>query len=324
MLKIKLLTASAIGLLFLTGCTENGFFFRSGSSYEDIPERGVYYVGEPYRVKGVLYTPKEDMNYKEKGFAAWYSRDSQNRLTTNGEVFDDEKMTAAHKTLPLPSLVRVTNLENGNTAIVRVNDRGPAVNNRMMDVSRKVAEALEMQINGTTLVEVEILPDESRRLKEGLEEYIEPKAESLQDELLQDDENRPIYQNDSPETMPIYENKPKSELSDPNDVSLIGVDSLPPIGTETGLEAESVQIEEIQPEVKAYIPETYKIQAGAFGNKANLKRAVETLEKIGTIETEEKGSVTIVRVVGDKNKINEKVLLDKIRQEGYKDAWIKK
>ncbi len=324
MLKIKLLTASAIGMLFLTGCTENGFFFRSGSSYEDIPERGVYYVGEPYHVKGVLYTPKEDMNYKEKGFAAWYSRDAQNRLTTNGEVFDDEKMTAAHKTLPLPSLVRVTNLENGNTAIVRVNDRGPAVNNRMMDVSRKVAEALEMQINGTTFVEVEVLPDESRRLKEGLEEYIEAKAESLQDELLQGDENKPIYQNDSPETMPIYENNPKSALSDPNDVSLIGVDTLPPIEMETGLEAESVQIEEIQPEVKAYIPETYKIQAGAFGNKANLKRAVETLEKIGTIETEEKGSVTIVRVVGDKNKINEKLLLDKIRQAGYKDAWIKK
>ena len=117
MLKIKLLTASAIGILFLTGCTENGFFFRSGSSYEDIPERPVYYIGVPYQIKGVSYTPKEDMNYKEKGFAAWYSRDSQNRLTTNGEVFDDEKMTAAHKTLPLPSLVRITNLENGNTAI---------------------------------------------------------------------------------------------------------------------------------------------------------------------------------------------------------------
>jgi rare lipoprotein A len=264
------------------------------------------------------------MNYKEKGFAAWYSRDSQNRLTTNGEVFDDEKMTAAHKTLPLPSLVRITNLENGNTAIVRVNDRGPAVNNRLMDVSRKVAEALEMQINGTTFVEVEVLPDESRRLKEGLEEYIEPKAETLQDELLQDNENRPIYQNDTPETMPIYENKSESELVEENDASLIEVDTLPPIGTETGLDVEPIQMEEVQPKIKAVIPEIYKIQAGAFGNKANLKHAIETLEKIGTVETEEKGSVTIVRVVGDKNKVNEKVLLDKIRQAGYKDAWIKK
>lgn len=322
-MKSKLMV-SGIVLALLTGCTENGFFFRSGSDYEDVQERIVYYVGEPYQIKGVLYTPREDMTYKEKGVAAWYSRDSQNRLTTNGEVFDDEKMTAAHKTLPLPSLVRITNLENGNTAIVRVNDRGPAVNNRLMDVSRKVAEALEMQINGTTLIDVEILPNESRRLKEGLEEFIEPKSESLQDELLLSNENKPIYQNNAPEMTPIYENKTESELSDPNDASSIGVDILPPIGTETGLEADPVQMEEIQPEVKSVMPKTYKIQAGVFGNEANLKRAVETLEKIGTIETEEKGTLTIVRVVGDKNKTDEKVLLDKIRQAGYKDAWIKK
>ena len=90
------------------------------------------------------------MTYSEKGMASWYSRDTQNRLTTNGEVFDDYKMTAAHKTLPLPSLVRITNLTNGNTAIVRINDRGPAVNNRLIDVSRGVAEALEMAEVGTT------------------------------------------------------------------------------------------------------------------------------------------------------------------------------
>ena len=68
----------------------------------------------------------------------------------------------------------------------------------------------------------------------------------------------------------------------------------------------------------------YKIQAGAFGNEGNLKRAVETLEKLGTVETEQKGTVTVVRVIGDKNKINEKDLLDKVRRAGYKDAWIKK
>ena len=88
MKKTKLISMTSAIVLLLTGCTENGFFLRSGSDYDDIPEKGVYYIGEPYQIKGVVYTPMEDMSYNEKGFASWYSRDSQNRLTTNGEVFD--------------------------------------------------------------------------------------------------------------------------------------------------------------------------------------------------------------------------------------------
>ena len=110
MIKCLKCTLSAVILTsFLGGCSENGFLFRSGNPYDDEPEQGVYYVGSPYQIKGVLYTPQENMEYSEKGFASWYSRDEQNRLTTNGEIFDDNVMTAAHKTLPLPSLVRITN-----------------------------------------------------------------------------------------------------------------------------------------------------------------------------------------------------------------------
>ena len=254
------------------------------------------------------------MNYKEKGFAAWYSRDSQNRLTTNGEVFDDEKMTAAHKTLPLPSLVRITNLENGNTAIVRVNDRGPSVNNRLMDVSQKVAEALEMQISGTTFIQVEILPDESLRLKEGLKEYVDPLKETQAVDLSSDDSNRPIYQDNTPEMMPIYEN---------NTFAVVQTEALEPIGSKVSTASKDLEISTEQSETMM-MPNLFKIQVGVFGNEANLKRAVESLEKIATVETEQKGFNTVVRVVADKNNINEKALLDKVRQAGYKDAWIKK
>ncbi len=157
-----------LGCLVLNGCSDNGFLFRSFGEYDQTERKGVYYIGEPYRIKGVLYTPSEDMSYSERGMAAWYTRNDLNKLTTNGEVFDDNLMTAAHKTLPLPSMVRITNLESGNTAIVRVNDRGPDVNNRLIDVSQGTAAALEFRASGTTMVQVDILPEESRRLKAAL------------------------------------------------------------------------------------------------------------------------------------------------------------
>lgn len=169
MIKVKKDTLLILlGCLVLNGCSDNGFLFRSFGEYDQTERKGVYYIGEPYRIKGVLYTPTEDMSYSERGMAAWYTRNDLNKLTTNGEVFDDNLMTAAHKTLPLPSMVRITNLENGNTAIVRVNDRGPDVNNRLIDVSQGTAAALEFRAGGTTMVQVDILPEESRRLKAAL------------------------------------------------------------------------------------------------------------------------------------------------------------
>lgn len=169
MIKVKKhILLALLGYMTLNGCSDNGFLFRSFGEYDRRESKGVYYIGEPYQIKGVLYTPSEDTSYSERGMAAWYTRNELNRLTTNGEVFDDHLMTAAHKTLPLPSMVRITNLENGNTAIVRVNDRGPHVNNRLIDVSQGTAAALEFRAGGTTMVQVDILPEESRRLKEEL------------------------------------------------------------------------------------------------------------------------------------------------------------
>src|ERR1700729_2620038 len=123
---------------------------------EPVPKGGgTYRVGKPYVVGGRVYVPEEDVNYREEGLASWYGDDFHGRLTANGEVFDMASLTAAHPTLPMPCYARVTNLSNGKSLIVRVNDRGPYHGNRLMDVSSRAAELLEFKGNGIARVRVE-------------------------------------------------------------------------------------------------------------------------------------------------------------------------
>ncbi|HYM73657.1 MAG TPA: septal ring lytic transglycosylase RlpA family protein [Stellaceae bacterium] len=120
-----------------------------------------YKVGAPYTIKGVTYYPRVDYNYDETGVASWYGEAFDGQYTANGEVFDLNQVTAAHRTLPLPSIVEVTNLRNNRAMRVRVNDRGPFVDGRILDVSRRVAQLLGFEKAGTTQVRVRILKDES-------------------------------------------------------------------------------------------------------------------------------------------------------------------
>src|SRR5258708_6192331 len=116
---------------------------------------GTYRIGKRYTVGGGIYVPEEDTAYREEGLASWYGNDFHGRLTANGEVFDMASLTAAHPTLPMPCYARVTNLSNGKSLIVRVNDRGPYHGNRLIDVSNKAAELLEFKGNGIARVRVE-------------------------------------------------------------------------------------------------------------------------------------------------------------------------
>ena len=116
---------------------------------------GTYRVGKPYTVAGRVYVPEEDTHYRAEGLASWYGDDFHGRLTANGEVFDMASLTAAHPTLPMPCYARVTNLSNGKSLVVRVNDRGPYHGNRVMDVSSRAAELLEFKGNGVARVRVE-------------------------------------------------------------------------------------------------------------------------------------------------------------------------
>jgi rare lipoprotein A len=115
---------------------------------------GRYKVGDPYQIDGQWHTPQDDPNYDRVGVASYYAEDFHGRRTANGEIFDMSALSAAHPTLPLPSLVYVTNMENGRTLLLRVNDRGPYANNRVIDVSRAAARYLGFETRGTTRVRV--------------------------------------------------------------------------------------------------------------------------------------------------------------------------
>jgi rare lipoprotein A len=123
---------------------------------EPVPKGGgVYRVGNPYVVAGRVYVPEENTHYRAEGVASWYGADFHGRGTANGEIFDADSISAAHPTLPLPSYVRVTNLNNGRSLIVRVNDRGPYAANRIIDVSKRAAHLLGFTVRGTAFVRVE-------------------------------------------------------------------------------------------------------------------------------------------------------------------------
>jgi len=124
---------------------------------------GHYKVGKPYQVAGVWYYPDVDLEYRETGIASWYGPGFHGRRTANGEIYDQDGLTAAHRTLPMPSMVRVTNLENGRSIVVRINDRGPFKHGRIIDLSRRGAQLLSFLKKGTAKVEVQILETESRQ-----------------------------------------------------------------------------------------------------------------------------------------------------------------
>lgn len=157
----------AVGLL-LAGCSSSHKqakldpFAGKGSPYYSgkgpIPwGGGREQVGKPYQVAGRWFTPREQPGYDKQGKASWYGEAFHKRKTSNGEWFDMNRLTAAHATLPLPSYARVTNLENGKTVIVRINDRGPFVGTRVIDLSKKSAEVLGYKNQGTTHVRVQYI-----------------------------------------------------------------------------------------------------------------------------------------------------------------------
>ena len=116
-----------------------------------------YAAGAPYRIKGRVYVPHAQPGYDRTGVASWYGRAFHGRRTANGERFDMHAMTAAHPTLPLSTLVRVTNLDNGRSIAVRINDRGPFARGRIIDLSHAGARALGFEGRGTARVRVTVI-----------------------------------------------------------------------------------------------------------------------------------------------------------------------
>ena len=153
--------------LILVNCAETRFvanLIKAGTENIGQPVAGHYKIGGPYQIKGIWYRPRVDYKYDKTGIASWYGSKFHGKRTANGEIFDMNLVSAAHKTLPMPSMVRVTNLRNGKALNIRLNDRGPFAHGRIIDLSRRAAQLLDFEIAGTAPVRVQVLEQESRLL----------------------------------------------------------------------------------------------------------------------------------------------------------------
>lgn len=158
---LRSIFAILFSVLFLAACSSSG-----GRQIQTSRSQGNFKIGNPYQIQGKWYTPNESYSYDETGISSWYGDQFHGKRTANGETFNKNDLTAAHPTLQLPSLVRVTNLQNGRSAVLRVNDRGPFSKSRLIDVSHGAAKVLGYELTGTARVRVQVLERESRLLAE--------------------------------------------------------------------------------------------------------------------------------------------------------------
>ena len=250
--------------------------------------RGYYKIGEPYQINGVWYYPKVDYDYDETGIASWYGEQFHAKLTANGEIFDMNDVSAAHRTLPLPSLVRVTNLDNGRSMIVRINDRGPFAAGRIIDLSRRTAQLMGMDRSGTAKVRVQILADESRSIADALaggrpEPTMVASAGTTATDAIQ---VRPDAPNASPRASVAVQALPVPGAAAP------ATPPPPPpavaagVATEAARAAAERQVAALQPVPQVVttvpvVPTEIYIQAGAFQNVNNAVRLSAQLTEFG-------------------------------------------
>ena len=147
-------------------------------------QKPIYKIGKKYNVGGKYYYPKKDLYYNKTGIASWYGPKFHGKLTANGEIYNQYALTAAHKTLPLPSAVKVTNLKNNKSIVLRINDRGPFVNDRIIDLSSKAADILDLKREGTGLVRVQILREKSLYLEKLAKQGSFPEINDLKETEL--------------------------------------------------------------------------------------------------------------------------------------------
>ena len=147
----------AFAAMLIVGCTSFSDRRAAEEQGRRVAAGGIYKIGTPYEIEGEWYYPQEDATYDNTGIASWYGPKFHGRRTANGEIFDMDLLTAAHPTLPMPVRAKVTNLENGRSVVVRINDRGPFAKDREIDMSRHAADLLGFKEKGTAKVRVQYL-----------------------------------------------------------------------------------------------------------------------------------------------------------------------
>lgn len=264
----------------------------SGTTSKPGAAPGVRKVGKPYQVGGIWYVPQEDPSYDRRGIASWYGDAFHLKATANGEVFDMNTVSAAHTTLPLPSMVEVTNLENGRKLVVRVNDRGPFVDNRIIDLSREAAIQLGFHRAGLANVRVRYvgpapLLGPADGLRTASAKPLPTRAAGLPTMAVAS----------AGAIAPAAEPPPRLAVARLEPVSS---QPLPPI---TGSEISSASLyptPAANPLAMAQAPAAgLRIQAGAYSSQVNAQRAVAQLSSAGSasIETVQRDGMMLYRVV---------------------------
>lgn len=264
------------------------------------PGGGSYKVGKPYQVGGVWYVPREQPDYDARGVASWYGDAFHLKRTANGETFDMHAVTAAHTTLPLPSMVEVTNLENGRKLVVRVNDRGPFHDNRIIDLSREAARQLGFQQAGLANVRVR---------------YLGPAPLTGPADGVRYASARPLPTHASAAAVPPPP-PPPVEAYTPPPRATVAVQDLPPV---TGAEISATPL---------YDPaaSSLRVQAGAFSSEATARDAVARLSPAGpaSIETVQREGYLLYRVVlpAPADETAAYALRDRVAAYGFRDARV--
>ena len=310
---VKMLVAVSLGL---SSCTTAELAIDLAKKYRDktdeestattVVAQPHYKIGNPYQIAGKWYYPERDLRYDNTGIASWYGDQFAGKLTANGEIFDPELVSAAHKTLPMPSVVRVTNLDNGKSLIVRVNDRGPYVTGRIIDMSRAGARLLGFKDEGIARVRVQILTEQSLRL--------EKLAKMGQFPLLSDS-----YDSNVPETVavskPIVNMRAKTTraVAQKPKPSSSAVDLL--------ASSRGVNVLETAP-----VETDIWVQVGAFHSETNAQNLINKFSDLsaGTIFQFNKGGRFLYRArLGPISSVIEAdLLLDEILQRGFDGAEI--
>ena len=290
---------------------------------------GARKVGAPYQIGGIWYVPREQPDYDVKGVASWYGDAFHLKTTANGEIFDMNAVSAAHTTLPLPSLVEVTNLDNGRKLVVRVNDRGPFVDNRIIDLSREAATRLGFERQGQA---------HNRVRKVGPAPLTSP-ANSVR--ITPKDIRRPMATRlpppapIAPPRTPAYadpllaQSAPKPPMQSAPSLVLandpIAAQDLPPV---TGAEISDAPIGSPAPQATPPLATStgLRIQAGAFSSPVNAQRAVAQLLPAGnaSIETVQRDGLMLYRVVlpAPSDEAAAYALRDRVAEIGFAEARV--
>ncbi len=229
-------------------------------------QQGKLKIGKPYRAEGKWYTPQETYSYTETGIASWYGPGFHGKRTASGERFDTHELTAAHRTLQMPSLLRVTNLENGKSVVVRVNDRGPFARGRIIDVSQRAAELLQFKGRGTAKVRLDLLTEESQALANMARNGQDTRGFEV---AVNDGSYQPATLTTPPEQAGSFQNASYQPVT---------AEPLPP-----GHIADGRYLPDPVVEQYPVFPTNIYIQAGAFSNKDNAERLAAEMAGLGHV-----------------------------------------